>query len=305
MQSILVSIVIATYNRPQLLIRAVNSCLAQKNNLINVEVIICDDASSNPVSKNELLNFGLKVSYFRHSVNKGPQAARNLGIEKASGDFIAILDDDDEFLPESLTKAINAIQAIPQWNKYPVFQFARTNGYISSSFEIITIEHYLTGKLKGDFAPIFNAKACKENNLKYPTEVLGISCEHFLWWEIALRWGIPSFMYNLQKLNTDADIRLTSSKDLIKKAPLYAQMEDLSVKFLEEKGLVDKYKGYYNLKLKGAATYYLLSNKTKISKNRLREIKSFSVAKYLILILNYFPLRVSTFFFKIYKSTVI
>jgi glycosyltransferase involved in cell wall biosynthesis len=98
----LISIIIPTYNRGFLITRAVLSVLQQTYN--NLEVIVIDDASTDDTSKRvaELQNKDSRVLYFRLKSNMGAQAARNIGIKKASGEFIGFLDSDNEWLPQKL-----------------------------------------------------------------------------------------------------------------------------------------------------------------------------------------------------------
>lgn len=98
----LVSVIIPTYNRVQLLREAVASVLAQegRGQLFDLEVIVVDDASSDgtPAIAQEFP--GLR--YLRFDINKGPSAARNAGIAASTGKYVAFLDDDDLWLPRRL-----------------------------------------------------------------------------------------------------------------------------------------------------------------------------------------------------------
>ena len=93
MDTPILSIIIPTYNRHHLLERAVNSALAQT--VENIEVIVVDDASSDPVNLPEYPR--LKVIHL--NTNRGVSAARNIGAKAANGQWITYLDDDDELLP--------------------------------------------------------------------------------------------------------------------------------------------------------------------------------------------------------------
>ena len=95
-----VSVVIPTHNRPELLKKAVNSVLGQTYK--DLEVIVVDDGLE--TRADEVVNkFGdSRLKYIQHLEEKGGSAARNTGIKNASGEFIAFLDDDDEWLPDKL-----------------------------------------------------------------------------------------------------------------------------------------------------------------------------------------------------------
>src|SRR5579871_6735110 len=92
------SVVIATYNRLNFLEQAVNSIFAQT--FEDYELIIVDDGSTdNTRDYLNSLSGRLKPLY---QPNKGPSAARNLGVKSAIGNYIAFLDSDDVWLPWTL-----------------------------------------------------------------------------------------------------------------------------------------------------------------------------------------------------------
>ena len=100
----LLSIIIPTYNRPELLLRAVNSALAQT--IENFEVIVVDDCSSTPIDLPE----DPRLRIIRLSKNQGGSAARNIGTKAAKGHWINFLDDDDELLPHMAEVSLKALQ---------------------------------------------------------------------------------------------------------------------------------------------------------------------------------------------------
>ncbi len=100
----LVSVVIPSYNRANVLPRAVKSVLAQTYQ--DFEIIIIDDCSKDNTQE-VVKNFNdPRIRYIRHEINKGGNAARNTGIKAANGEFVAFLDSDDEWLPTKLEKQI-------------------------------------------------------------------------------------------------------------------------------------------------------------------------------------------------------
>lgn len=103
-----VSVIIPTYNRTELLRQAINSVLGQTYQ--DLEIIIVDDASSANI-KDVVASFRDKrIKYIRHETNRGSSAARNTGITTAQGDYIAFLDDDDEWRKDKLEKQLAAIR---------------------------------------------------------------------------------------------------------------------------------------------------------------------------------------------------
>lgn len=104
--SIKVTTIIVSYNRLELLHRAVRSALAQT--LDNCEVIVADNCSSFDVKK-ELAVYGDSVLAIRTERNGGCGYARNVALKHARGEFVAFLDDDDYWKPEKLERQIAAI----------------------------------------------------------------------------------------------------------------------------------------------------------------------------------------------------
>ncbi len=95
-----VSVVIATYDRPVLVLRAVASALAQSE--ARIEVIVVIDGP-NPAIVNALHTVGdPRLRVVELSQNVGPASARNRGFAEARAPWIALLDDDDEWLPDKL-----------------------------------------------------------------------------------------------------------------------------------------------------------------------------------------------------------
>lgn len=109
----MISVVIPTYNRSKLLKRAVESVLNQT--FKDFELIIVDDNSTDNTRETvmDLRKKDSRIKYFRHKNNQGGSAARNTGIKHAKGEFIALLDDDDEWLPEKLIKQMSLFEKLP------------------------------------------------------------------------------------------------------------------------------------------------------------------------------------------------
>jgi len=107
-----VSIVIPTYNRAWLLRKAISSVLNQTYQ--DFEIIVVDDASTdNTIDVISALN-SKRIKYIRHEYNKGEAEARNTGILNTNGQYIAFLDDDDEWLPKKLELQVKKIENSPQ-----------------------------------------------------------------------------------------------------------------------------------------------------------------------------------------------
>ncbi|MBI3573830.1 glycosyltransferase [Candidatus Kaiserbacteria bacterium] len=95
----LVSVVIPTKNRPELLKRALTSVVAQTYK--DFEAIVVDDGDGSAAAM--VASFGdSRIRSIKNNGVHGGGAARNLGIREAKGEFVAFLDDDDAWVPEKL-----------------------------------------------------------------------------------------------------------------------------------------------------------------------------------------------------------
>ena len=106
-----VSVIIPTYNRKALLSRALRSVLAQNDAAF--EIIIVDDGSTD--GTREMIEKDFPSVHYFYQANQGPAAARNRGIERARGEWIAFLDSDDEWLPEKLRTQLDFFENNPDF----------------------------------------------------------------------------------------------------------------------------------------------------------------------------------------------
>ncbi len=112
MSSPLVSVVIPTFNRAYCLRRAIDSTLNQTHH--NVEVIVVDDGSTDKTRELVRSTYSTegRVRYV-HQENAGVSAARNHGFALATGEFISLLDSDDEWLPWKLAAQLACLGFVP------------------------------------------------------------------------------------------------------------------------------------------------------------------------------------------------
>ncbi len=106
-----VSVIIPTYNRAEFLRRAIRSVLNQTYQ--DFEIVVVDDASTD---KSRDVVSGIsdeRIRYICHEVNKGCPAARNTGVTNSRGEYIAFLDDDDEWLPDKLKMQVDLLDGSP------------------------------------------------------------------------------------------------------------------------------------------------------------------------------------------------
>jgi len=107
-----VSVILTTRNRATLLRRAVKSVLGQT--YVDFELLIVDDASTDSTADAVEAFKDERIRYIRRTVAGGGSAARNTGIEAAAGEYIAFLDDDDEWFPGKLEKQVSVMEKAPE-----------------------------------------------------------------------------------------------------------------------------------------------------------------------------------------------
>jgi glycosyltransferase involved in cell wall biosynthesis len=118
----LVSIIIPTYNRAELLPRAIESCLRQTHS--EIEILIVDDCSLDE-TRQVVENYkDPRIKYFLHKNNLGVAAVRNTGLLNATGEFITFLDSDDEWMPEKVAHQLEIFK-----NNNSAIGLVFTNGY--------------------------------------------------------------------------------------------------------------------------------------------------------------------------------
>ncbi|MGL1862835.1 MAG: glycosyltransferase family 2 protein [Pseudodesulfovibrio sp.] len=102
--NVLVSVVIPTYNRAELLMDTISSVLEQTHQ--HLEVLVIDDGSTDDTKEQVAALANPRIRYIKTENTGLPASARNTGIAMAKGEFIAFLDSDDLWLPEKLEKQI-------------------------------------------------------------------------------------------------------------------------------------------------------------------------------------------------------
>ena len=102
-KNILVSVIIPTYNSGKYISTAIKSVLNQSYPFY--EIIVIDDGSTDNTA-DQLRKFNDKIMYI-YKPNGGPASARNLGIKRSTGEYIAFLDADDYWLPDRLAVQVN------------------------------------------------------------------------------------------------------------------------------------------------------------------------------------------------------
>src|SRR5688572_11723596 len=101
----LVSAVIPTFNRRDDVVIAVGTVVAQTYPAASLEIIVVDDGGTDDTEAALRARFGDRVRYLKKP-NGGVSSARNHGMAAARGDYLALLDSDDEWLPTKIEKQV-------------------------------------------------------------------------------------------------------------------------------------------------------------------------------------------------------
>ncbi len=107
-----ISVIIPTFNRAPVLERAIQSVLKQEYR--HFELIVVDDCSQDNTGC-ILKEYQNSLQAVRHPFHCGVSAARNTGILRAKGSYIAFLDSDDEWLPSKLSRQVRYLQLHPHF----------------------------------------------------------------------------------------------------------------------------------------------------------------------------------------------
>ncbi|OVE67767.1 hypothetical protein CCS79_12485 [Clostridium diolis] len=184
----LISVVITTYNRPiKVIKRALDSVLQQSYK--NIEVFLVNDSPLNIELSNSIEKWiesykDDRIKYIIHEKNMGACQARNTGAERANGMYIAFLDDDDEWLPNKLSKQIQCMSNSQIGLVYCSSFIVRENGIkklhvpknVSHDFE----KEILCDNFVGSTSfPLLRLKAFKECGM-FDTKL--VSCQDYDMW---------------------------------------------------------------------------------------------------------------------------
>lgn len=123
------SIVISTYNRSDLVRRCIDSCLGQTFD--DLEVVVVDDCSEDDTLKTLATYTDPRLRVFAHDVNRGMDPARHTGSTNARGEWILIVDSDDELVEGALDRLHEVIGELPEEVKVIRSRLLRDDGSVT------------------------------------------------------------------------------------------------------------------------------------------------------------------------------
>lgn len=144
-----ISVVIPTFNRAVTLLRAINSVINQTYPV--EEILICDDGSDDN-SKNEVFALrNSKIKWIDCGRNGRPSIPRNMGIKNATGDWVAFLDSDDEWLPDKIEIQVKLLIESKSravcCNAFRVVNSKKQGPYLSYKKKSIAFTDFLSGNI--------------------------------------------------------------------------------------------------------------------------------------------------------------
>lgn len=205
MDTSLVSVIIPTHNRAAMLACAIRSVQRQTYN--HLEILVVDDASKDNTAE-VVASFGdPRIHYIRHDANRGGSASRNTGISAATGEFIAFLDDDDEWEPEKTEEQLKVIQGYDAvtCSAFPI----PDNMTDISTTKVVELEDLLQGKFTWGGTGALFAKTLVLKNTMFD-ESLPRYQDWDLFIRIALKHKIVYLNKPLLRSNAGEHIRITN-----------------------------------------------------------------------------------------------
>src|ERR1700760_2541950 len=128
-QNPLISVVIPTRNRPRMVLRAIESARRQTYRPIQIVVVVDGPDAASVEALRSVQDEHLKIVALQENV--GGSEARNTGARESNGEWIAFLDDDDEWMPEKLEKQMALLQSLPNKNAFVACRFVERSGEVA------------------------------------------------------------------------------------------------------------------------------------------------------------------------------
>ncbi len=227
----LVSIIMPTYNNEKFIRESIESVIFQSYE--NWELIIVDDCSTDE-TENILKEYSYQhenITYIKLGINSGTAVARNLGIERAKGKYIAFLDSDDLWCKNKLALQIAFMETndyLFSYTKYTqIHENGSPKGKVISSLPKVDYQRMLHKNYIGNSTAAYN---CEALGKIYAPQIRKRN-DYSLWLQI-LKIGICAYRLDevLMKYRVRSDSLSRKKAGLIKyQWELYREVEKLSV----------------------------------------------------------------------------
>lgn len=199
----LISVIVPVYNAEKYILETINSIISQTYD--NLEIILIDDCSTDDSLKILEQVKDPRIRIIKLKENKGVANARNIGIEKSNGEFIAFIDSDDTWEKNKLEVQINFLNKLKSDLCYSGYRIVNSNNeVIKDKIEIPFKTSYsklLTTNVIACSTVMIRKSAikkCKFKKIKHE--------DYIMWLELAKKnvsmIGLNKVLMNYRKHNT-------------------------------------------------------------------------------------------------------
>jgi len=233
----LVSVIVPTFNRPDMLVRAVQSIVNQ--NYRNIEIIVVNDAGCPVDHLLSPLDPDGRISCIRFGRNRERSAVRNAGLRIAQGEYIAYLDDDDLFYPNHVGTLVSVLSkhgwAAAYSDAFAADQARQDGAYVTTSRRVAySSEFNLQQMLVENMFPnlcVMHRKSCLDE-VGYFDETLSTHEDWDLWIRIGAKFSfghIPVVTAEYTIRHDGSNTTSTREEDFLKtRAIIYQRYRSLA-----------------------------------------------------------------------------
>jgi len=205
----LVSIIVRTKDRPTLLKKALRSIAAQTYRPIEV-VLVNDGGCDLDIEELKGVLGDISINYQRLEKNTGRSHAGNVGIENARGEYIGVLDDDDQFYPEHVETLVDFLvnndHKVAYTDSIFVFQEWKTDRYVPVSKKVPYSQDFDRQRLLiANYIPMLNAMFRKD--LIRKAGLFDEKLEAHEDWDLWLRLSQYSDFCHIKKVTAEVSMR--------------------------------------------------------------------------------------------------
>lgn len=224
----IVSVIMPTYNRANLLPKAIDSVLSQT--YPEIELVIVNDGSTDNTEE-ALEPYRDKIIYIKKT-NGGCGDAKNAGLKAANGKYITHLDDDDLMMPERIERLVQFFA------EHPDVGLCATSAYlIDVNDQVIGLKRLKKVPQKTRLLHLLMGHVAVQSNMMTPKEVFQrvgeystVHCEDYdMWLRIARRYGIGVIEDPLVKYRKHSN-QITA---FINHGPVMASLQRINLSFIQ------------------------------------------------------------------------
>ena len=203
-----------------------------RQTLQDFEIIIVDDASHQNVGECITALSDSRIKYSRLETNQGEAVARNTAIAQAKGEYIAFLDDDDEWLPDKLAIQLKLMETAPSdiagvysgffWVDWPSRQILGQRVFSSNGDFCRSLQKR---NVVGTPSTVLLRRKCLQEIGGFDKNI-AYGVDHDLWLRIAVKYRlkyIPRLLVRCHvhndRLSNDLELLVRGERDMLRKYP--------------------------------------------------------------------------------------